>query len=92
MRVEYDDEKTIEQRFDELLAQPGVEQLTALIIGAWTEAFEGGGADRIVNRLAENAAKLPELRGAVCRRDDVGRVRSVVDQSDRRQPVVAGLP
>ncbi len=41
LREEYDDELKVSDRIDELLKQPGAEQLQALIIGAWTEASGG---------------------------------------------------
>ncbi len=62
LREEYDDELKIGERLETLLAQPDAKLLTGLIIGAWSEAQEGGEADAIVTALIEAAPRLPNLR------------------------------
>jgi hypothetical protein len=62
LREEYDDEVSIADRLARMLEQPESSRLSALIIGAWSEACEGGGADKIVDALFEAAPRLPELR------------------------------
>lgn len=59
---EYDDETSLEDRLQALVSQPEVARLRALVIGAWSGACEGGGAEGIVGRLAELAHELPGLR------------------------------
>jgi hypothetical protein len=62
LREDYDDELSIAERLTTLLEQPGAAQLTGLIIGAWSNAQEGGEADAIVTALVEAAPKLPNLK------------------------------
>lgn len=62
LREEYDDELKVPDRIDELLKQPGVEQLQALIIGAWTEASGGDDSSELVQKLSEVAGHLKGLR------------------------------
>ncbi len=62
IREEYDDETKIADRLAELLKQPGVEKLSALIIGAWTGSCEGDDSQAIVDLVDLAAPRLPNLR------------------------------
>jgi len=62
LREEYDDERKIAERLESLLAQPGANQITALIIGAWTGACEGSDSKEIVELIAGAADRLPSLK------------------------------
>ncbi len=62
LREEYDDEVKVADRLAALLEQPEIEQLEALIIGAWSGAFEGGDAGQIVQELVRAAPRLPALK------------------------------
>ncbi|REJ88080.1 MAG: hypothetical protein DWQ34_23435 [Planctomycetota bacterium] len=62
VREEYDDETSIDERLQSLGNQPGSQQLTALIVGAWGGACEGNDAKEIVSQLAAAAPQLPSLR------------------------------
>lgn len=62
LREEYEDEVSVGDRLSSLLEQTDSGRLSALIIGAWTGAFEGGGSQEIVAKLADSAPRLPELR------------------------------
>jgi hypothetical protein len=62
LREEYDDEKSIADRLQSLLEQPGAAQLSALIIGAWTGSAEGNDSAAIVQLLVGVADRLPGLR------------------------------
>jgi hypothetical protein len=62
LREEYDDELKIGDRLESLLDQPGADQITALIIGAWTGACEGASSAEIVGQVANAAVGLPSLR------------------------------
>lgn len=62
LREEYEDEVSIGDRLETLLAQPGANRLAALIIGAWSGACEGDDAKNIVAKLAEVASQLPNLQ------------------------------
>lgn len=62
IREEYDDETKIADRLGELLKQPGVEQLSALIVGAWTGSCEGEDSKVIVDLVDLAAPRLPGLR------------------------------
>lgn len=61
VRSEYDAD-TLDDRLDGLLEQADVDQLQALIIGAWDGACEGEGAAGVVSKLVDNASSLPNLR------------------------------
>jgi hypothetical protein len=62
LREEYEDEVKIADRLASLLQQPKCDQLTALIIGAWTGLCEGDDSKAIVTALAEAAPHLQGLR------------------------------
>lgn len=62
LRQDYEDEVTTLDRLRELLKQPGVGELSALIIGAWPGACEGQEANEIVAELTASAPQLPGLR------------------------------
>lgn len=62
LREEYDDEIKIADRLAELLKQPGVEQLSTLIIGSWTGSCEGEDSKSVVDLLVLAAPRLPGLR------------------------------
>jgi len=62
LQEEYDDEVKVSDRLEALLAQPGCEQLTSLVIGAWSGSCEGSDSNEIVALLANAAPKLPGLR------------------------------
>src|SRR5262249_6926068 len=62
LREEYEDETSIADRLDLLLKQPGAEQLTALIMGAWSGSCEGGDSAELVSKLVQTAHRLPNLR------------------------------
>lgn len=63
LREEYEDEHSIAERLDALLAESGSERLTTLLIGAWSGACEGGSSAEIVEKLVTVATRLPKLRG-----------------------------
>jgi hypothetical protein len=62
LREEYDDEVKIGDRLAGLLAQPGSNQLSALVIGAWSGVPEGTDSSAIVADLVKAAPHLPGLR------------------------------
>lgn len=62
LREEYEDEVTLSNRLEALVAQPDHEKLTALIIGAWTGSCEGENSKEIVSTLASLGPQLPGLR------------------------------
>lgn len=62
LREEYDDERKIAERLESLLEQPDADQITALIIGAWTGACEGSDSKEIVELIAGAAGRLPSLK------------------------------
>jgi hypothetical protein len=62
LREEYEDETSIAERLELLLKQPGAEQLTALILGAWSGSCEGGDSAELVSKLVQTAHRLPNLR------------------------------
>jgi len=61
LRLEYEEESTIGDKLAELLTFPQAEKLEALIIGAWSGAFEGNDSSEIVTTLVEMASRLPHL-------------------------------
>jgi hypothetical protein len=62
LREEYEDEVTISDRLQTLVAQPGADRLESLIIGMWSGACEGDGSEEIISALVEAAPKLPGLK------------------------------
>lgn len=62
LREEYEDEVSIGDRLETLLAQPGADRLEGLIIGMWSAASEGTGSEEIVAKLVEAAPGLPGLK------------------------------
>jgi hypothetical protein len=62
LREEYDDKVTVADRLNLLLEQTGSDHLTALVIGAWTGANEGDGAEEITKALIDAAPRLPQLK------------------------------
>lgn len=61
IRVMWDDKAgTWLDRFSKLLQVPNIEQTPGFIIGAWN--FESGGIDEVVNTVAANRDKLPNLK------------------------------
>ena len=62
LREEYDDEVKIADRLATLLSQPGRDQLSALIIGAWSGTGEGNDSSEVVADLVSAAPQLPGLR------------------------------
>lgn len=62
LREEYDDERKITDRLNDLLAIPESSQLRSLVIGAWSGACEGDDAKAIVAELANVSERLPQLR------------------------------
>jgi hypothetical protein len=62
LREEYDDEVKVEERLQSLLEQPGAENVTALIIGAWSGACEGSNSAEIVQSMVAAASRLPSLQ------------------------------
>jgi hypothetical protein len=63
VRQDYEDETTTIERFEELLEQPGANELETLVIGAWGSVGEGDGPDETVEALCKAAPVLPKLRG-----------------------------
>jgi hypothetical protein len=62
LREEYEDEVKIGDRLAALLGVPGCDQLSALIIGAWSGAVEGTDSSKTVAELVTAAPRLPGLR------------------------------
>src|SRR5690242_19231326 len=62
LREGYDDEVSMTERIDALLAQPECDRLEALIIGAWSGSWEGEGIQQLVTDLAGKANRLQNLR------------------------------
>src|SRR5690348_16002898 len=62
LREDYEDELKVSDRLAALLAQPGSDKLSSLIIGAWTGSCEGDDSAEIVAELAKAAPRLPGLR------------------------------
>ncbi|MFN0052802.1 MAG: STM4015 family protein [Planctomycetales bacterium] len=63
LREEYEDETTIADRLQALGGMPQARELTALVIGAWSEAFGESNSAPIIAGLAGVAAQLAGLRG-----------------------------
>jgi hypothetical protein len=61
LREEYEDSVSVAERLDTLLRQDGADRLTGLIIGAWSGACTGDDAAEIVQTLADEAPRLPNL-------------------------------
>jgi hypothetical protein len=61
LREEYEDAVSVSERLETLLQQDGVDRLTALIIGAWSGACTGDDASAVVQTLADEATRLPNL-------------------------------
>lgn len=62
LREEYDDDTTNADRLAVLLTQEGAEELTHLIIGAWSKSGEGDDSSVMVQEVVKAARKLPRLR------------------------------
>lgn len=62
LRESYEDETSIADRLSSLLQQPGIENLSALIIGAWSGSWEGQDSQAIVEQLVQAASRLRGLR------------------------------
>jgi len=62
IREDYDDEVSVADRLDALLALPESAKLSALIIGAWSTVSEGNSSEKVVAKLVEIAPRLPNLR------------------------------
>lgn len=62
LREEYEDEVSIGDRLQTLVAQPGADRVAALIIGMWSGACEGDGSEAIVAKLVDAAPELPGLK------------------------------
>ena len=62
LREEYDDEVSLHDRLETLLAQAGADRLTALIIGSWFGVGDGDATEAIIDQLVEVAPRLPGLR------------------------------
>lgn len=62
LREEWDDDMSITDRLEALLDEDGADQLTSLIIGAWSSAGEGDDSKAVIDKLCENASRLPALR------------------------------
>lgn len=62
LMVEYDSEETVLNLLSQLLQDPKADQLTTLVIGAWSsEMFEAPPSD-LVEALVASAARLPSLK------------------------------
>ncbi len=59
--VEWEDEHPFQERLAALLAQPGIDQLTHLVIGFWDSDFEGADSSAVVQSLVEQASRLSNL-------------------------------
>lgn len=59
---DYDQNKTLDSYLDALLAEPGADQLAALVIGSWGGAAEGDGIGGVVEKLVASSGKLPNLK------------------------------
>ena len=63
LREGYDDEDgTLVGKLAELLKQPGSDQITCLIVGAWGGVCEGDGSEKVVDAFVKVAEQLPMLR------------------------------
>lgn len=62
LREDYDDEVKVAERLAALLKQPGCGQMSSLIIGAWTEAYEGGGTGEFLPQVVAAAPQLAGLK------------------------------
>ena len=62
IREDYEDDLKVTDRIAALLAQPDCKHLSALIIGSWSGAFEGGGSEEAANELVKVSMQLPGLR------------------------------
>lgn len=62
VREDYEDETSISQRLDSLVANEGATALQAIVIGAWGKVCEGDDSGTIIETLAGFAPRLPELR------------------------------
>ncbi len=63
VRITYDDKQTdLHTRLDQLLAQSGIEQLRALVIGSWIGDDSQFASTEIVKYLVDHRDKLPGLK------------------------------
>lgn len=58
---EYEDDNPITERLSSLLADPKSEELTALVVGAWSGVWEGGASNELIDALVAAASQLPKL-------------------------------
>jgi hypothetical protein len=62
LREEYEDEVTVLDRLESLLQQPKADEISSLIIGAWSGACEGDNSAKIVESISLMAHQLPNLK------------------------------
>lgn len=65
LRVDFEVEETATTLLAEVLAQPKADQLTALVIGAWSGALYDDPPSEIIEALVAAADQLPNLRALV---------------------------
>jgi len=59
---DYDQGKMLDTYLDALLAEPGADQLAALVIGSWGGAAGGDSIGWLIEKVAASSGKLPNLR------------------------------
>lgn len=92
VREEYDDETSVADRLGALLSCHGVDQLQALIIGAWSGACEGDDSKELVQKLVSIADRLPALKSLFIGEMLVEECElSWINQSDL-SPVLSAFP
>ncbi len=62
LRVDYEDDRTAVQLLTELLQDPAIDRLEALVIGAWAGELYDHSSQDIVEALVAAAARLPSLK------------------------------
>ena len=84
IRVGYDDEQTITELFSDMLSDPAVDQLAALVIGAWAgEDLYEATPSEIVEALIAAADQFAQPPRTVHRRHHQRRKRGLLDPADR---------
>ncbi len=91
--ITWDDSKVrFNDRLEQLIAQPGADKLTAIVIGAWAGDDSSTGSESIAQMLVEQKSRLPALR-AIFLGDIVGEENEIswIEQSDMA-PLLAAYP
>lgn len=91
--ITWDDKPgALKNRLEQLLGQPGIEKLAALVIGAWTGDDPATNSASIVQMLVKQSSKLTGLR-AIFFGDIIGEENEIswIEQSDM-SPLLGAFP